>query len=336
MIFSEDYWKDESEGQRVAAVSTGLSWKRMAPLLEAAETDYLRPLLGDTLTEEVDGIYWNLQPPERTPSEAEVLRVAQRAVLHLALWSNFDVLSVRVTDQGFQRQETDSWHPAYKYQEDNLRKQFRNTGLNALDRLLELFEKNIEEFPRFATSPAYTVSQKELVRSTAEVQDVYDINSSRLVFLRLRPVLHQVEELTLQPAIGDTLYEGLRKWLDDGTTTIGSTDYAVESWEELRDKCRKVVVMAAVRRLLRTTGTVTDRGAFFTETTATGGGNESERAVSDTRLQLLLADAQQAYDGHLGRLTRYVATAFVDANGGNPHTVLHRYNDNDCGKAFWA
>jgi hypothetical protein len=59
MIFSEDYWKDESEGQRVAAVSTGLSWKRMSPLLEAAETDYLRPLLGDTLTEEVDGIYWN-------------------------------------------------------------------------------------------------------------------------------------------------------------------------------------------------------------------------------------------------------------------------------------
>ena len=334
MIFSEDYWKDEAEGQRVAAVSTGLSWKRMAPLLEAAEADFLRPLLGDTLTEEVDGIYWNLEPPKRTPQEAEVLRIAQRAVLHLALWCNFDVLSVRVTDQGFQRQESDSWHPAYKYQEDNLRKQFRNTGLNALDRLLEIFETNIDIFPNFSSSPAYTVSSRDIVRNTGEVQDVYDINSSRLVFMRLRPVLKQVEELTLQPAIGDTLYDGLRRWLDDRTQVIDGTEYPATAWEELRNKCRKVVVMAAVTRLLRTTGTVTDRGAIFTETTATGGGNESERTVSDTRLQLLLADAKQAYDGHLGRLTRYVATAFDAVSGGNPHTVLHRENDE--GKAFWA
>lgn len=334
MIFSEDYWKEEKEGQRVVAVSTGLSWARMAPLLQAAETDYLRPLLGAVMTHEVDGIYWNLEPPKRTPQEREVLRLAQRAVLNIALWVNFDVLSVRITDQGFQRQESDSWHPAYKYQEDNLRRTFRNTGLNAIDQLLEYLEANIDLFPAFATSPAYTVSQKAIVRNTAEVQEVYDIGGSRLLFLRLRPIINQVVELTLQPAIGDTLYDALLAYLDDGTTSISGTAYPSTSFDTLRTLCRKVVVMAAVIQLLRTTGSVTDRGAYFAETIASGGGNETDRTVTDTRLQLLLTDAQRAYDGYLGRLTRWAMSEFADVNGGNPHTVLHR--DNDGGKAFWA
>jgi hypothetical protein len=334
MIFSEDYWKEEKEGQRVVAVSTGLSWARMAPLLQAAETDYLRPLLGAVMTHEIDGIYWNLEPPKRTPQEREVLRLAQRAVLNIALWVNFDVLSVRITDQGFQRQESDSWHPAYKYQEDNLRRTFRNTGLNAIDQLLEYLEANIDLFPAFGTSPAYTVSQKAIVRNTAEVQEVYDIGGSRLLFLRLRPIINQVEELTLQPAIGDTLYDALLAYLDDGTTSISGTAYPKTSFDTLRTLCRKVVVMAAVIQLLRTTGSVTDRGAYFVETIASGGGNETDRTVTDTRLQLLLTDAQRAYDGYLGRLTRWAMSEFSESNGGNPHTVLHR--DNDGGKAFWA
>jgi hypothetical protein len=334
MIFSEDYWKEEKEGQRVVAVSTGLSWPRMAPLLQSAETDYLRPLLGVAMTHEVNGIYWDLEPPKRTPQEREVLRLAQRAVLNVALWVNFDVLSVRISDQGFQRQESDSWHPAYKYQEDNLRQTFRNTGLNAIDQLLEYLEANIDLFPAFEQSPAYTVSKKAIVRNTAEVQEVYDINSSRLVFLRLRPIINQVEELTLQPAIGDTLYDALLAYLDDGTTSISGTAYPSTSFDTLRTLCRKVVVMAAVIQLLRTTGSVTDRGAYFAETIASGGGNETDRTVTDTRLQLLLTDAQRAYDGYLGRLTRWAMSEFADVNGGNPHTVLHR--DNDGGKAFWA
>ena len=334
MIFSEDYWKSELEGQRVVAVSSGLSWGRMAPLLDAAETDYLKPLLGEGMLEEVDGIYWNLEPPQRTESEKEVLRLAQRAVLNIALWVNFDVLSLRISDQGFQRQESDSWRPAYKYQEDNLRRTFRNTGMNAIDQLLEHLESHINLYPRFAHSPSYTVSQKSIVRNTGEVQDVYDIGSSRLVFLRMKPLFHQVEELTLQPAIGDTLYDGLLAYLNGESTPISDADYTETEWEGLRDKCRKVVVMAAVIQLLRTTGTITDRGAYFAETVATNGGNETEKPTNDTRLQLLLSDAQRAYDGHLGRLTRYVMTEFEKHTGGNPHTVLLR--DNDGGKAFWA
>lgn len=334
MIYNEDYWKEEQMHRGSVAISTGLSWVRMAPLLAAAEEDFLRPLLGDVVMDEVIGIFENLLPPDRTEAESSVLRLARRAELNLALWANFDTLSVRISDQGFQRQESDSWRPAYKYQEDNLRRGFANAGFNSLDRLIDYLETHLDEFPKFAGSPAYTISQRSIVRNTADVQDIYDINNSRLVFLRLRPLLHQVEELCLQPVLGNKLYDALRAWLEDGETALDGETYPDDKWEQLRDRCRKVVVMTAIVQLLRTTGSVTDRGVYFRQTSSAGGGNESISPVADNRLQLLLADADRAREGYVGRLTSWVKTHMATHAAGDPHQVLHR--DNDDGAAFWA
>ena len=333
MIYSEDYWKSEGEGKKMVPISTGLSWVRMEPLLRNAQADYLQPLLGEALNSELDAIY-EMRPTDRNAAEQAALTVAQKAVVNLALWSNFDALSVRISDQGFQRQESDSWRPAYKYQEDMLRRSFANAGFNAIDQLLVMMEEDPGSWPLFASSPAYTISKHSVVRSTAEVQEVYDIHLSRLLFLRLQPIMRQKEELALQPILGDKAYGGLRAWLDDGTTTCDGHEYDNTTWESLRNRCRKVVVMEAVLQLLRTTGTVTDRGAYFTIVTSSGGGNESSQPASDTRLQLMISDAEHARDGYVARLTSWFASVMTDLSGGDPMRVLDR--DNDGHSAFFA
>lgn len=333
MIFSEDYWKSEGEGKKMVPISTGLSWVRMEPLLRNAQADYLQPLLGEALNSELDAIY-DMRPTDRNAAEQAVLTVAQKAVVNLALWSNFDALSVRISDQGFQRQESDSWRPAYKYQEDMLRRSFANAGFNAIDQLLVLMENDPGSWPLFVSSPAYTISKHSVVRSTAEVQEVYDIHLSRLLFLRMQPIMRQKEELALQPILGDKAYNGLRAWLDNGTTTCDGHAYDNATWESLRSRCRKVVVMEAVLQLLRTTGSVTDRGAYFTVVTSSGGGNESSQPTSDTRLQLMLSDAEHARDGYVARLTAWFASVMTELSGGDPLRVLDR--DNDGHSAFFA
>ena len=333
MIYSEDYWKSEGEGKKMVPISTGLSWVRMEPLLRNAQADYILPLLGEEQTSELDAIY-EMRPADRSKAEENALAVAQKAVVNLALWSNFDALSVRISDQGFQRQESDSWRPAYKYQEDMLRRTFANAGFNALDQLLVMMEEDPESWPLFPSSPAYTLASKSVVKNTAEVQEVYDIHSSRLLFLRLQPIMRQKEELALQPILGDKAYSGLRAWLDDGTQTCGGHVYDIATWESLRDRCRKVVVMEAVLQLLRTTGTVTDRGAYFTVVTSSGGGNESAQPASDTRLQLMISDAEHARDGYVARLTSWFASVMTELSGGDPLRVLDR--DNDGHSAFFA
>ena len=333
MLYSEDYWKSEGEGKKIVPVSTGLSWVRMEPLLRNAQADYLQPLLGDALNAELDGIY-EMRPAERSVAEQNALTVAQKAVVNLALWSNFDALSIRISDQGFQRQESDSWHPAYKYQEDALRRSFANAGFNAIDQLLQMMEASPTVWPLFATSPAYTQAQQSVVRNTAEVQEVYDIHSSRLLFLRLQPIMRQMEELSLQPILGDKAYAGLQAHLYGGDTSVCGHTYTPTLWESLRYRCMKVVVMEAVLQLLRTTGTVTDRGAYFTAIVSTGGGNESAQQTPDNRLQLMISDAERARDGYVARLTTWMKTLMPELSAGDPLRVLDR--DNDGKAAFFA
>ena len=333
MIYSEDYWKKEGEGKKIVPISTGLSWVRMEPLLANAQSEYLLPLLGEQLNAELDGIY-EMRPTDRSKTETTALALAQKALVNLALWSNFDALSVRISDQGFQRQESDSWHPAFKYQEDALRRSFANAGFNAIDQLLLFMEADPKSWPLFVTSPAYTLSSHSVVRNTSEVQAVYDIHSSRLLFLRLLPIMSQKEELSLQPILGNKAYAALRAWLDDGETSIDGHDYDKALWESLRLKCRNVVVMEAILQLLRTTGSVTDRGAYYSSYVATGGGNESSQPASDTRLQLMITDAEHARDSYVARLTNWISSLMPCLSGGDPLRVLDR--DNDGHAAFFA
>lgn len=333
MIFSEDYWKSEGEMKKVLPVSSGLSWVKMSPLLENAMTDYLVPVIGQPLTDEISWIYEKIDPSERSEVEKMVLYLAQRAVANLAFWSNFDMFSLRISDQGFQRQQSDSWQPAFKYQEDNLRMQFANTGFNALDQLLVTLEDHMDDFTNYKIAPVYLATQKNIVRSTEEIQDIYEINNSRLVYLRLQPIIRQLQELTLQPIMGDSIYDALVTYLNGGEQEETYADVEDATWEKLRNHARKVVVMAAVRQLLRTTGTVTDRGAYFAEYGG-GGGTMTAKVVDNTRLSLLISDAERAMNGYTARLTTFIKINFSDTFGGASLRVFDR--DNDDKKAFWA
>jgi hypothetical protein len=152
------------------------------------------------------------------------------------------------------------------------------------------------------------------------------------VYLRLLPVIRQVQELTLQPILGDHLYEGLVGYLK-GDVPEDMSGIQESVWRRLRDHSRKVVVMAAVRQLLRTTGTITNRGAYFTSVGG-GGGTQNTQPVPDARLSLLIADAERAMAGYTARLTSYVRVWMPEQFGGAPLRALDR--DNEQKPAFWA
>jgi hypothetical protein len=92
--------------------------------------------------------------------------------------------------------------------------------------------------------------------------------------------------------------------------------------------------MEAILQLLRTTGSVTDRGAYYSSYVATGGGNESSQPASDTRLQLMITDAEHARDSYVARLTNWISSLMPCLSGGDPLRVLDR--DNDGHAAFFA
>lgn len=324
MIFSKEKWDVNGELRQVIKVSKALSFDKMESSLCAAWNQFIVPVLGEAMTAKLIEIY---ETPSQDKLDLHLLELCQRANGNLALWYNYDELSLSITDAGFQRQESETMKPLYKYQETSLRNGFKNKGFNALDEVLLFLERNIEFYPEYKNS--YALYRNNIVRSTEEVNQTYFINNSRLVFLRLQTHLRLIEQAILLPALGVKLYDYLVKSMAEPNL---SEDEKVRV-EALRIKAGKVIIMHSVKRLLQETGSVTDRGLYFTSISG-GGGDETVQPVELERINIQVRQADADAQSFLTSLMRYVKTAFSDLYVGDIHKVYDRDNDNK--KTFWA
>lgn len=319
MVFSKEKWNDAAELNQFIPVSAALYFESVQSSLEDAWRLFVLPLLGEALAEEIEAYYDDEDP---TALQLKVLNECQRAVANLAFWYNFDELNIRISDQGMQRQESDgSFKQTYKYQEDQLKTSFKNKGFNALDRVIDLLDKHQKDFPLYEQSPAYASRKSSIVRSTAEVDANYFINNSHLIFLRLKPIFKSVEDTVLQPALGDALYQALTKALKDGTEVLGDT-----TTEEFRQRCASFVVLKSIAKLVRQTGSLTDRGLYFASIHE-GDGNLSVRP-SDRETALSLAgDLEREADTRLNLLMNFIQHYLPAYYKGRQSDVLNRDNN---------
>lgn len=319
MVFSKEKWNDAAELNQFIPVSAALYFESVQSSLEDAWRLFVLPLLGEALAEEIEAYYDDEDP---TALQLKVLNECQRAVANLAFWYNYDELNIRISDQGMQRQESDgSFKQTYKYQEDQLKTSFKNKGFNALDRVIDLLDKHQKDFPLYEQSPAYASRKSSIVRSTAEVDANYFINNSHLIFLRLKPIFKSVEDTVLQPALGDALYQALTKALKEGTAELGDT-----TTEEFRLRCAAFVVFKSIAKLIRQTGSLTDRGLYFASIHE-GDGNLSVRP-SDRETALSLAgELECEADACLNQLMNFIQHYLPAFYKGRQSDVLNRDNN---------
>ncbi len=330
MLFSKDKWNNGKEISAYVPASASLSFAKVESSLQSAEDLFLAPLLGTAMIARTEAVYAKSEAA-RTAEERQLLRLAQRAEANMAFFHDFDALQLRITDQGFQRQGSDDWQQAYKYQEDRLREGFRTKGFNAIDALLDYLDANSQTFAEYADAPACKERQKAIVKSTDEVQRWVNIGHSRLVFLRFAAEFPAVEDTVLRAAMGNAFYEQLLRWLS------GDEDYPVADYSmtlpQLRRLCGRVVVMATAIRLLKKTGTLTDRGLYFENVQAAAGENHTRTAATDTQIGDRLAIYEQDLRAAETTMRLTIDEFYPEFSDG---TDGHIVRDNDNRAAFFA
>lgn len=329
MIFSRDNWDNGKEIGQYVPASASLSFEKMESSLSNVQELFLIPLLGDDMMEAIEDIYERVEMDDLTTEESKLLRLAQRAVANLAFWYDFDYLQVRISDQGFQRQGSEDWQQAYKYQEDRLRDGFKVKGFNALDRLLTYLSEHTEVFTDYAQSPADKATRKAIVRSVAEAQKYVNIDNSAIVYMRLAAEFPTVEEVELRGVLGSELYWQLRGYLDD-LAEGGQEDADLEA---LREQCVRVMVNAAALRMLKKTGSLTDKGLYFEAVTANNSENRTRQPATDAaigdRLSMYVNDLEDSKT----MLHLYVRDNLSDyADNKDGHVI----RDNDGCSGFFA
>jgi len=255
MIFSKD-----TEIKVILPIGVGNDFNRLKPHIENAENRYIKPLLGFDMYAALVELYntdESQTPTDEEKHRRELLSKVQFATIHLAYFIGFDFLNVSVTDAGFQRMETERTKGLFKYQEDAIKSFFAETGFNALDDILTFLEINIEAFEEFMTSENFNQLITSFLPNVKTIEEIpFNIHRSNLIFLALQPSISYIEDISILPVLGETIY------------SIVKTEMAKEVVDEKVNKLlsfiRKPLIYLASAMLMEETGaTLYEKGLYF-------------------------------------------------------------------------
>lgn len=330
MIFSKEKWNDAAEIRPYIGASTALSFETVQASLQNAFGLFIRPLVGDKIVTELIEIYDSVTDistikEDTVDKNLKLLYLAQRSNAFLAFWYDYNEFQMLIGDSGVKRQDSEQAKNPYKYQEQSLKDGWKNKGFDALDKLLLFLEKNITDFEDFKESDYYTESINSIVRNTLEVNNYYTINNSRLIFLRLKPHFRVIEDTIISPRLGSEFYDVFKEEI--------TKDTVAPEYEKLRLLLIPVVVFYSVCRLIKETGSLTDKGLFFQ---TLKGGEDSYQSLSPVTDERLVFQANRAEADAISywlSVERYLNKKF---NITPAHNKKIPNRNNNGKKSFWT
>ena len=331
MLLSKAKNAKMQEVKNFIPISTSSDFDTLMPHIANAERDYLIPVIGQKVYDELQAFYDGTEIGSSGTDEKleELLPLVQSAVLHIAYWIGYDLLNVEVSDSGFKRTESDTVKGLYKYQDENLKAYFRTNGFNGLDTVLKYLEENIADFPKFKTSASYTVMKGSFIPDTVTFDQFIFINKSRLTFLRMKPHMQLIEDADIAPILGPITYAYIKEeMLKDSPSTkvTGLLNYI-----------RKPIAYLASALLMEESGAdLKDNGLYFDSTIAISNNDTQRNPSSAERIQILVNRNRAFGNAYLDQLRSYLVTHAADWNDVTLSTGKALRRDNTDKKTFWA
>lgn len=203
-LFTPEFNEHAEDFKKYLPVNINLRYETVASHIALCEENFLRPVLGDALFNRA--VNYVISHPALLTSDsldAQLVNKMRFALIRLAIWQGYDVISSNISDTGVSA-EVDKENRLYRYQEENIKNSLKQEGFNYIDSILEFLETNASTFTEFSME-----EEPRIVGSTAIFNKYYNIDNSRLVFLKMKQYIRDVELIKLQHRIGAAFYQRL-------------------------------------------------------------------------------------------------------------------------------
>jgi hypothetical protein len=335
MFFKESTNTKVEEIRKYIPVSVATSFSNVSPLIGSAESKYILPLMGQSLYDQVLSYYTD---PAATIEGITVdnkgkfdilIEHIQQSLINLTYYSGFEFLSVSINDSGFHRQESESEKSLYKYQEEAIKNQFKDAGFNGLDTMLEFIESNPAVFLLFAESASYTLRKESIIPSTRVFDSLVNINESRLVFLKIKRFITEVEDFDIKAALGSTLFDLVKAEIVKPAPA--------EKIKALLPYIQKPLAHLALSKAFRSLGMhVRDRGVFFQSQESTMQNSTSEKPLEKETLSAMIQAEKETGEFYLATLREFLvfnASIYTEIIRTSGNAFVR---DNTSKTSFWS
>jgi len=203
-------------------VGDTFTYEKIKTFVSGAESE-LAKVIGKTFYDQLDA-----HVPTTPPGITDLLiDKFQDSICYTAYYLGFDIINANFSNQGIHRIEDEAKgkRALFQRQEVELKNTFKRTGYNKLDDALAFLEENKSSFSTWTSSPEYTMNRSHFINTTSDFHSYFNINNSRLVFLKLRPYQTFAEDFDVIAAIGRDYFDELKTQIAADTLTAANITF---------------------------------------------------------------------------------------------------------------
>jgi len=322
-LFKEDGNADDFK--KYLPVNVNTSFRTLAPYLGLAELNYINPLLGDELFDEL-ATFYETNTAKDIVKYSQLLTYVKYSEIHLSYFLGWAVLSTAISDGGAST-KADGDKRLYRYQEVAILESFKNNGFNILDTVLNYLHEHIDVFEAFKKSNFYSDAKKTLIPTTAMFNSIYNINNSRLVFLKMKQYIKLVEDIELVHHLGSEFVAELL-----------NADLQEDKYNEFIEKIRNYIVYLSVTKGIGELKKLpTEKGLIFESSSDYSRDGYMQNPVEYKEIEVTLTFCKETAEAYLSSAKHYLNQhaddfpAFIEwAGKSSPETT--KISRNNTGK----
>jgi hypothetical protein len=209
-----------AEIQQYVSVDINLQQKSVLPYIEQGKNQIER-LLGKVQYEALNEWYNDIYQGDHEDATeyAALLPYVQRPLANFAIFYGLSALNVVVGPAGIGVVSNQNIAPASKDRTEALKKDLLDAAYDAMESLLVFLEENKDDYPFWEYSDAFADQYDVLITSARKFDEIIRIERSRLKYLEWRPVMKDVEFLTIAPQISGAYMSELKTKQEAETLT---------------------------------------------------------------------------------------------------------------------
>jgi hypothetical protein len=195
-------------------------WATLKLYVQQAEATYIIPVISEAMYKKYNDLI-NL-PANASKSYDLIFTDAKdlaafnfigSSLANYSLYEAFPFLNTSVGDVGVVQQSSKEGtsNPAAQWRYDGRRFAHLSNADRFLDQLLSYMEANASFFTDWAQSSSYTINKELFIDDSIKLSNYIGTGGSRRAFLALRPHLRMAEKKYIIPAIGQELFDELKK-----------------------------------------------------------------------------------------------------------------------------
>jgi len=274
-------------------VSVTSSFQSIEPYIKRAERKYIVPTISQPQYDELDN------GSSLSSKQEDALNLLQEATAFLAYYLYIPELQVHISDQGINIITSEHKKTAFPWQIQKLEEHWFTTGMDLLEEALILMENNRTEFTKWENSDAFTIFRDHFIATADEFESIYPIQGSRRMFLKLKPIMKQVEEDAINPVLCDDLYDEVLKQIKDQNLSSKN--------KKLLPYIKNAIVYKTIEQAIGELAVdVTPNGLTLTSTMAQNENVKETKPANTGRLTAYQENAKNKADKYLKQLKQYL------------------------------